>query len=71
VGYWLIGMPLAVVLAFWLGLEGRGIWMGLAAGLTVVAVLMTYRWSRRDRLGLSHLGETPAGAPVVAGTPLV
>jgi hypothetical protein len=37
----------------------------------VVAVLMTVRWTRRDRLGLSRLGKTPAGVPVVAGTPLV
>ncbi len=52
VGYWGVGLPLGYVLAFPLGLEGSGIWLGLAAGLAVVAALMIGRWSRRERLGL-------------------
>lgn len=51
-GYWGCGMPLALFLAFYLKLGGVGIWMGLAAGLAVVAVLMMRRWLRRDRLAL-------------------
>ena len=56
-GYWGIGLPLGVVLAFPLGLEGAGIWIGLAAGLAVVAVLMTARWIMRERLGLVETGD--------------
>ncbi|HVY20727.1 MAG TPA: MATE family efflux transporter [Bauldia sp.] len=52
-GYWGIGLPLGVLLGFWTPLAGRGIWIGLALGLAVVAVLMTVRWSRRERLGLT------------------
>jgi len=51
-GYWGIGLPLGIVLAFPLGLAGVGIWIGLASGLAVVAVLMTVRWIMRERLGL-------------------
>lgn len=51
-GYWVVGMGLAVWLGFGLGWEGYGIWIGLAAGLAVVSVLMLWRWTRRDRLGL-------------------
>jgi MATE family multidrug resistance protein len=51
-GYWGIGLPLGVVLGFLTPLGGAGIWIGLAAGLAVVAVLMTLRWMRRERLGL-------------------
>lgn len=51
-GYWGIGLPLGVGLAFWTSLRGIGIWIGLATGLTVVALLMMWRWSNRDRLGL-------------------
>ncbi len=51
-GYWAIGLGVGVALAFALNWRGTGIWWGLAAGLGVVAVLMLWRWSRRDRLGL-------------------
>jgi MATE family multidrug resistance protein len=52
VGYWLVGLPLGVLLAFPLGLHGIGIWIGLAAGLAVVALLLSLRWMARHRLGL-------------------
>jgi len=51
-GYWAIGLGVGVALAFALQWRGVGIWVGLASGLAVVAVLMLWRWSRRDRLGL-------------------
>ncbi len=54
-GYWGVGLPLGVVLAFYGGLEGVGIWIGLSSGLAVVAVLLLARWLRRDRLGLSRV----------------
>jgi MATE family multidrug resistance protein len=52
IGYWAIGLTVGVVLAFPLDLEGNGIWIGLAAGLAVVAVLMLTRWNNRRGLGL-------------------
>lgn len=51
-GYWGIGLPLSVLLGFPVGLGGLGIWIGLAAGLIVVAVAMMLRWIRREPLGL-------------------
>jgi MATE family multidrug resistance protein len=51
-GYWGVGLPASILLAFPLGFAGRGIWMGLAAGLAVVAVSLVVRWTRlvaRDR----------------------
>jgi MATE family, multidrug efflux pump len=51
-GYWVIGLVTGVGLGFGLGWQGVGIWIGLAAGLGVVAVLMIARWMRRERLGL-------------------
>ena len=38
IGYWGIGMPLGLWLAFEQGMQGRGVWMGLASGLAFVAV---------------------------------
>ena len=51
-GYWLPGFGMAVALGFLTPLRGLGVWIGLAAGLTVVAVLLLTRWARRARLGL-------------------
>jgi MATE family multidrug resistance protein len=52
VGYWAVGLGVGLWLAFRAGWGGVGIWTGLALGLTIVAVLMLSRWSRRERLGL-------------------
>lgn len=49
-GYWGIGLPLGITLAFHFGLDGVGVWIGLCAGLAAVAVLLLARWLRRDRL---------------------
>ena len=51
-GYWVPGLGTAVSLGFFTPLAGLGIWIGLAAGLVVVALLMLQRWGRRARLGL-------------------
>ncbi|MGI9399909.1 MAG: MATE family efflux transporter [Rhizobiaceae bacterium] len=42
--YWVAGMPLAYIFAFRLGLDGVGIWIGLAVGLAFAAILMTIRF---------------------------
>ncbi|RCS25889.1 MATE family efflux transporter [Phyllobacterium salinisoli] len=49
IGYWGVGMPLGVYLAFWMGWEGAGIWTGLFIGLAVVAALLLWRWLTRAR----------------------
>lgn len=51
-GYWVIGLATAVGLGFGLGWQGVGIWIGLAAGLGVVALLLLGRWLARERIGL-------------------
>lgn len=52
-GYWVAGLGIGYLLAFHGGWRGVGIWTGLALGLGVVAVLMIWRWSLRERLGLT------------------
>ena len=42
-GFWLIGLPVSILLAFRAGLGPRGLWWGLAAGLAAVAVLLFIR----------------------------
>lgn len=52
IGYWVAGFGSAVLLGFPLGLQGVGVWMGLAVGLLAVSVLLVWRWQSRERLGL-------------------
>jgi multidrug resistance protein, MATE family len=52
VGYWGIGIGVGSLLAFKFGMDGLGIWIGLAVGLAVVSLLLISRWLARARLGL-------------------
>ncbi|MGW0193952.1 MATE family efflux transporter [Nonomuraea sp. NPDC003201] len=47
VGYWLVGLPLAALLAGPAGLGAVGTWLGLLGGLTATAGLLLRRYSRR------------------------
>lgn len=51
-GYWAAGFATASVLAFMTPLEGVGVWVGLAVGLTVAALLLVLRWHWRERFHL-------------------
>ncbi len=51
-GYWLVGFVVAAWLGFGTPLAGTGVWIGLAAGLMAVAILLVWRWRARERLGL-------------------
>ena len=51
-GYWVIGIGVGCWLAFYRGMGGVGIWLGLALGRGIVAGLVLVRWLWRDRLGL-------------------
>ena len=44
VGHWLLGVPLGLYMAWAAGFGVRGLWFGLTAGLTVVAVVLTVRF---------------------------
>lgn len=51
-GYWVVGLPIAYVLGLVVGWRGVGIWIGLAAGLAFVALVLVTRFALRERLGL-------------------
>lgn len=42
--YWVIGLPSGYLLGFTFGMHVQGIWLGLLAGLTVSAILLTIRF---------------------------
>jgi MATE family multidrug resistance protein len=49
VGHWLVGLPIALFLGFYLDWGVVGLWWGLCAGLTVVAVTLFIRFERLSR----------------------
>lgn len=51
--YWIVGMPVAVWLAFDTGLGPRGIWWGFIVALAVAAAGLAARFLRRARAGSS------------------
>ncbi len=46
VAYWVIGLPMAYVFAFPLGMDIQGVWYGLLLGLSVSALLLLARFYR-------------------------
>ena len=50
--YWVPGFGFAAGLSMMTDLEGVGVWIGLATGLIVAAILLLRRWLAREKLGL-------------------
>jgi len=51
--YWVPGYGVAIWLGFYTTWQGTGVWIGLATGLVFAAALLTWRWTARDRTGLT------------------
>lgn len=61
VGYWAVGLPAAWLLAYPLGGETRGLWLGLLLGLATTAVLLLRRY------GLALTARAATVQPAAAG----
>ena len=60
--YWVVALPLSYVLAFPFGMDAVGVWIGLLAGLTIAAVLLTWRFFRLVRRVNLSLSQTYSAA---------
>ena len=49
-GYWVLGLPIGMVLCFRMGWEVLGLWVGLSIGLMIVAVVLLTRWVWASRV---------------------
>ncbi|HEU4662836.1 MAG TPA: MATE family efflux transporter [Dokdonella sp.] len=63
--YWGVGMPVGWWLAFPRGLGARGMWMGLIAGLSMAALLLSWRFWKLARGPLSGMASAGASPPMV------
>ncbi len=48
-GHWLIAFPIALLFGFYLDWRAQGVWIGLMAGLTSVAIMLMFVWQWRVR----------------------
>jgi MATE family multidrug resistance protein len=58
VGHWLVGMPIALWLGFGAGYGVIGLWWGLCAGLSAVALLLFLRFRRISSRAIRPLAPT-------------
>lgn len=54
-GYWVAGFATSAALGLFTPLEGVGVWIGLAVGLTAAAILLLVRWHWRERFHLAPM----------------
>jgi MATE family multidrug resistance protein len=54
-GHWFVGLPIALVLGFKYEMGIVGLWWGLCAGLTVVAVLLFVRFEKMSSRGIAPI----------------
>lgn len=67
-GHYAVGLPIAMVLGLWSGLGIDGLWWGLCAGLTAVAIALVARFVRLSARPIRPLAAARAEAPA---SPLV
>lgn len=70
VGFWCLGMPVSLWLAFGLGRGAVGLWWGLVVGLAIVAIVLVNRIRIREGRGLERLIIDEQGG-ATAGTAAV
>ncbi|MCG6915898.1 MATE family efflux transporter [bacterium BMS3Abin03] len=49
IAYWIVGLPTGYLLGFIFGLNVQGVWIGLLAGLTTSAILLTLRFNIKSK----------------------
>jgi len=57
VGHWLVGFPVALALGFGAGLGVVGLWWGLCAGLSAVAIALLVRFVQISARGIQPMED--------------
>jgi multidrug resistance protein, MATE family len=57
VGYWIVGLPVALLLGFTMKMGVVGLWWGFVAGLTVVAILVFFRFQSLSAKAITPVAE--------------
>ena len=67
IGFWLLGLPISLLLGFGAGLGPSGLWWGLAAGLAIAALLLVARVRSRLRREVLRVVIDEEAGPVGGG----
>ena len=70
-GFWCVGIPVSIGLAFYAGLGAVGLWWGFVAGLAIVAVILLARLKRLERREIIRIvidEHAALGGPAELGT---
>jgi MATE family multidrug resistance protein len=65
--FWVVGLPVAYGAGLVLGYGPKGVWLGLAAGLTVAALLLGLRFARVSNAVCAHTAAVPVPREERAG----
>jgi MATE family multidrug resistance protein len=61
--YWVVGIPVGLLLAYGAHLAALGLWMGLCSGLILAGVSLTVMWQRTTKRMGAIIGQTPPPLP--------
>ena len=64
-GYWIIGLPLGLVLCFAMKWGIYGMWIGLTLALTIISAILLYRWHKDSQ----HLGAKVSAGQLLHSKP--
>ena len=53
--HWLVGLPIALLLGFGLGMGATGLWWGLTAGLVTISVLLAARFVHLSKRAITRV----------------
>lgn len=52
--YWIIGIPIAMLLGFYFELGAVGVWIGLLLGLALLGITMVFRFNKKSKFIISY-----------------
>jgi MATE family multidrug resistance protein len=58
VGYWILGLPLGIILCFVMKWGIYGMWIGLTLALIVISSILLHRWHRDSERFIADLAST-------------
>jgi MATE family multidrug resistance protein len=61
-GHWAIGFPIAIFLGFYRNMGIVGLWWGLCAGLTAVAILLFIRFEKLSAKPMARIADAPVSS---------